>query len=182
MNTISIILFLSMYTLHVHGAQSAPPVFIHHKHVQSQAGTRVKLHNYKPHAIDVTYIPQQIVNVKNTPTKLPFSRHTYSTGAQHLKCVISNESPQKKTDRTTLELLVRQEPLGKAMAQLLDKEAALKGHEAVVRLYRKVATDTNPTSKSCWKPILTLPKTGNTDKLLESIRVSPDGKIHLENS
>lgn len=172
---------LSLCILNLHGIHQNQPIFIHHKQVKSGNGSHVKLHNYTPH-IDVTYIPQQVVHIKNNPTKLPFAQHTYSTGMQHIKCVLSTESPQKKSDRKTLELLVRKEPLGKVMSRLLDKEAMLKGHQAVVRIYRKTMPNTNATGKTCWKPVLTLPETGSTHKFLEGIKVCPEGTIHLENS
>ena len=181
MNNKSLLLILIIRTLSLQGEYQNLPVYIHHKQVKSESGSRVKLQNYTPRAIDVTYIPQQVVHVKNGPTKLPLARHTYSTGIQHLKCVLSS-GRQKKGDRKTLELLVRKEPLNKTLAQLLDKEELLKGHKAVVRLYRKVTKDMDPTGKTCWKPILTLPETGSTHKLLEGIKVSPEGTIHLENS
>lgn len=181
MKNISIACILSLCTLNLHSEHQPSPFFVHHKRVKSTSGAHVKLQNYTPH-IDVTYVPQQVVQVKNNPTKLPLIRHTYSHGIQHIKCVLSTESPQKKADRKTLELLVRKEPLGKIMAEALDKNALMKGHKAVVRLYQKATPDINHTGKTCWKPILTLPETGNTHKLLEGIKVTPEGTIHLENS
>lgn len=160
--------------------QGTKPVLIHHKSVAVKNGLQVKLHNYKPHRIDVTYVPQQVVTVKQAPKRLPLDRHTYNTGVQHLKCVLAKDTPQKKADRKTLELLVRKEPLGKTVAQLLDNPTLLKGHEAVVRLYRKVTKNPEPTETAYWKPILTLPETGETEKLLQRLHVSPEGKIHLE--
>lgn len=175
------IYILSVYALSLHGEHQNQPIFIHHKQVKTEVGSHVKLHNYTPH-FDVTYIPQQVVHVKNSPTKLPLARHTYSTGMQHIKCVLSTENPQKKADRKTLELLVRKEPLGKIMADLLDKNALLKSRQEVVRLYRKATPEAGSEGKTCWKPILTIPETGNTHKLLDCLKVSPAGTIHLENS
>jgi hypothetical protein len=173
-------LILSVCIIDVRATAQKNPILIHHKRITSQTGTRVKLHGFTPRPIDVTYIPQQVVTVKNNPTRLPLTYHTYTNGIQHLKCVLSDKSPQKKTDRKTLELLVRKEPTKKAVAHIKNNEELLKGHQAVVRLYHKVSTGEDP-SKSQWKPILTLPETADTHKLLENLHISPDGNIQLLN-
>lgn len=165
--------------LSLQGTQPSPSVFIHNKKVLSSAGTHVKLHNYTPRKIDVTYTPQQVVTLKQDLTKIPVSRHTYSTGMQYIKCVTAPE--KTKNDRKEIELLVRKEAPDTAISQLLDKQALNKSRDAVIRLYRKI----NPGAAAeipSWKPMVTMPQNRYSEKLLENLKMAPDGKIHLENS
>jgi hypothetical protein len=159
---------------------ASSPVFIHHATVQASNGVQVALPNHKPQKIDVTYTPQQIVTVKKNLTPLPLSHHAYTTGMQYFKCITPIEHPQKKADRITVELLVRKEPLGKTMAAVMEKQAHLKSHENVIRLYRKVTSDSQKQSSS-WQPILTLPEKSSAQKILEAIKIAPDGNIHVGN-
>lgn len=160
-------------------SETTQPIFIHHKKIKSSIGTPLKLRDYKPNPINVTYIPQQIIHVKDEPRTLALAKHTYKTGAKHLRCLFQGENGINQSQ--SLELLARKEPLGKTMANLLDKKNLALSQQSVIRLYRKVGINQN-NEIAHWKPILTLPETPSAIDLLKKIKICPKGTIFVDQS
>ncbi|MEX0848661.1 MAG: hypothetical protein WD055_00355 [Candidatus Dependentiae bacterium] len=159
-------------------AQCSPIFFTHDELIKSENSTFMKLKNYKPQYINASYTPQQVITVRNEPKKLPVQAHIYSNGMQHLKYIATaTEEKTKETDKKMVELLVRAEPLGKQMHQLLSEDKKIKANDTVVRLYRKVD---DPINKNIsWRPILTAPADSFKDLLQANITIAPDGKLYL---
>lgn len=158
--------------------QPKPPIYIHDKIVKSKKSTFVPLKHYQPKRFNVTYIPQQVVKVRNTSKRLPIHNYAYKHGMQYLKYIAEN----KKTDdlaKKAVELLVCTEPLGKQMYTLLNNEQPLSAHDKVVRIYRKIYSQQNKAIT--WKPIMTVPAQNFKKHIQTHLNVSPKGKLHLEN-
>jgi hypothetical protein len=159
-------------------AKSSPIFFTHDELIKSENSTFIKLENCKPQYINVSYTPQQVITVRNESKKLPVQSHIYSNGMQHLKYITTaTEEKTKETDKKMVELLVRAEPLGKQMYQLLGEDKKIKANDTVVRLYRKIEGENSKDAS--WKPILTAPADNFKDHLQANITITPDGKLYL---
>ena len=162
------LLFILCYVTSIH-SQS---VFTHDTIVQAKDGTFIKLsHDFGATRIDVNYLPQHVINIRDQAKKLPSTAYPIANKTSYLKCITVHQ------DTAAVELLIRTETLGKKMQQLIcHEQGAPVAHNKVVRFYRKV--DGATSSDVQWVPILTLSEQ-DASSILAGITVHPDGTLHL---
>lgn len=132
--------------------------------IKTDSGLFLKLpDNLKKERFNVTYFPQQIITIQNTPKKIgcPLAKKT-----SYLKYRLESSSPYQE-----LELLVRKEPLG-TMKSLLNHPGNTPFMNKVVRIYKKNKED------STWSPIATIPEK-EAFTVFAHAMVHSDGTIHF---
>ena len=163
----NMLLFILCYVTTIH-TQS---IFTHDTIVQAKDGTFIDLSSDSSTThINVDYIPQQVINIRDQAKKLPVTAFPIANRVSYLKCITP------KQDTPAVELLIRTETLGKKMQQLIcqHEQDAMAAHNKVVRFYRKIETD----AQVHWIPILTLSEQ-DASTIFADITVHPDGTLHL---
>ena len=154
------ILFLCIsYTIHTQAKS-----FIHHPIIKTDSGLFLKLPgNLQKEIFNVTYFPQQIITVQNTPKKIgcPLAKKT-----SYLKYRFESSSSHQE-----LELSVRKEPLG-TMRSLLNHAGNTIFMNKDVRIYKK------NEDNSTWTPIATIPEK-EAFTVFAHAMVHSDGTIHF---
>lgn len=154
------ILFLCLYYTIDIQAKS----FIHHDIIKTDSNLFIRSPgNLQEESFDVTYFPQQIIAVHNTPKRIhcPLAKKT-----SYLKYRLESSQPYQE-----LELLIRKEPLN-SIKSLLNQTPRKPFMNKVIRIYKK------NVDHATWIPIATIPET-DASKAFAHAMVHPDGTIHF---
>lgn len=140
--------------------------------VKSKSGKFIGLsEKFNMQYVNVTYLPQQIIIIRDQVKKFPLTTSPLTKKASYLSYKIFEQNKPMRE----VELLVQKELLGDMKELLPDEDQnRLSAHHInkVVRMYQKMENSTQ------WTPILTIPEQ-NMFHLLKDATIHPDGTIHL---